>query len=134
MSRSMRVIAVAVVALAACTNGQVDPVKVGGLEEKANAAIQSADPLVNAACNVVTGLDAGFHAVAAAGKVDANGVGYEKSVMQVHDALCTGGAPSDVADTLARLWYAASAISGITPTKAALPTTSPAPSRAPPRT
>jgi hypothetical protein len=112
-------IAAASAALAACTSGQIDPAKVGAAEQSADAALQSADPVIDAACKAVTNLDGGFQTVATSGAVDATGVAYEKSVMQIHDALCTGSAPSDVADALSRLWYAASAITGVTPGKAA---------------
>lgn len=105
----------AVLAVMACTGGQIDPTKTVALGQKATAAIQSADPVIGAACQVVANLDGGFQAVVAAGKVDATGQTYEKSVMQIHDALCTGGPPGDVADALARLWYAAGAITGVTP-------------------
>jgi hypothetical protein len=120
--------AAAMLVLAACSSGQIDPVKLAAAEQRASAAIQSADPVIAAACTVVSSLDTGFQATAAAGKVDATGIAYEKTVMQIHDALCTGGAPSNVADTLARLWYAASAITGVTPGKAAADATAPSPS------
>lgn len=109
------VAACGVLALVACTGGEFDPTKTAALAQNANAAIQSADPVIDAACRVVTSLDGGFQAVALAGKVDATGQNYEKSVMQIHDALCAGGPPDNVADTLARLWYAAGAITGVTP-------------------
>jgi hypothetical protein len=115
--RRIATVAGALIALAACTNGQIDPGKVAGAENQVDSAIQSVDPVINAACNAVTGLDRGFQTVAAAGKVDATGIAYEKTVMQIHDALCDGGAPANIGDTLARLWYAASAITGVTPTK-----------------
>ena len=47
--------------------------------------------------------------------LDGQGIAYEKTVMQVHDDLCSGGSPANVADALARLWYAGTAIAGLTP-------------------
>jgi hypothetical protein len=105
----------ALLLLAACTGGQIDPAKVAGAEQRADAAVQAADPVIDAACNAVANLDAGFRGVAAAGTVDAKGIAYEKTIMQVHDELCGGAAPANVAEALARLWYAASAIAGLTP-------------------
>ena len=104
----------ALLLLAACTSGQINPAKVAGAEQRADAAVQAADPVIDAACKTVANLDAGFRDVAAAGTIDANGIAYEKTIMQVHDALCGGAAPANVADALARLWYAASAIAGLT--------------------
>jgi hypothetical protein len=101
--------------LAACTGGQIDPTKVADAEQRADAAVQAADPVIDAACKAVANLDAGFRDVAAAGTVDAKGIAYEKTIMQVHDELCGGAAPANVAEALARLWYAASAIAGLTP-------------------
>jgi hypothetical protein len=108
-------VVVAMLLLAACTGGQIDPAKVAGAEQRADAVVQAADPVIDAACKAVANLDAGFRDVAAAGTVDAKGIAYEKSIMQVHDQLCGGGAPANVADALARLWYAASALAGLTP-------------------
>ncbi len=108
-------VVVAVLLLAACTGGQIDPAKVAGAEQRADAAVQATDPVIDAACKAVANLDAGFRDVAAAGTVDAKGIAYEKSIMQVHDELCGSSAPANVADVLARLWYAASAIAGLTP-------------------
>ena len=101
--------------LGACTGGQIDPAKVAGAQQRADAAVQAADPVIDAACKAVADLDAGLHDVAAAGNVDAKGIAYEKSIMQVHDELCGGAAPANVAEALAKLWYAASAIAGQTP-------------------
>jgi hypothetical protein len=113
MSRGL--VAAAVLALAACTGGQIDTAKVASAEQRADAAVQAADPVIDAACRAVTNLDATFRAVAANGSVDAKGIAYEKTVMQVHDDLCGGGSPANVADALARLWYAASAVAGLMP-------------------
>jgi len=113
MRRSL--VAAAVLALAACTGGQIDTAKVADAGRRADAAVQAADPVIDAACKVVTNLDATFRAVAANGSVDAKGIAYEKTVMQVHDDLCSGGSPANVADALARLWYAGTAIAGLTP-------------------
>jgi len=108
-------VVIAALLLAACTSGQIDPAKVAGAEQRADAAVEAADPVIDAACKAVANLDAGFRGVAAAGSVDAKGIAYEKSIMQVHDELCGGSAPANVAEALARLWYAASAIAGLTP-------------------
>jgi hypothetical protein len=105
----------ALLALAACTGGQIDTAKVATAEQRVDAAIQAADPVLDSACKAVTNLDAAFRRVAANGSVDAKGIAYEKTVMQIHDDLCSGGSPANVADALARLWYAASAIAGLTP-------------------
>ena len=107
-------VAAAVLLLAACTSGKIDQVKVAGAEQRADAAVQAADPVIDAACKAVANLDAGFREVAAGGSVDAKGIAYEKTIMQVHDELCAGTAPANVADALAKLWYAASAIGGLT--------------------
>jgi hypothetical protein len=103
--------------LAACMGGQIDAAKVAEVERRADAAVRAADPVIDAACKAVANLDAGFRDVAAAGTVDAKGIAYEKTVMQVHDELCGGAAPENVAEALARLWYAASAIAGVTPSR-----------------
>ena len=113
--RCVPMTAVVLLALAACSNGQIDPVKIAGAEQRADAVVQSADPVIDAACKAIVSLDSTFHTVAAHGGVDAKGVAYEKTVMQIHDELCGGGPPANVADALARLWYAASAIAGLTP-------------------
>jgi hypothetical protein len=105
----------AVLALAACTGGQIDTAKVADAAQRADAAVEAVDPVIDGACKAVTNLDAAFRTVAANGSVDAKGIAYEKTVMQVHDDLCNGGSPANVADALARLWYAASAIAGLMP-------------------
>src|SRR5690242_15162242 len=105
----------ALLLLAACTGGQIDSAKLAGAEQSADAVVQAADPVIDAACKTVAALDVAFRDVAAAGTVDAKGIAYEKTIMQVHDELCGGGAPANVADALAKLWYAASAIGGLTP-------------------
>ena len=112
----IRVLVVAaLLGLVACTGGQIDTAKVADAEQRADAAVKAADPVIDGACKAVSNLNAAFRAVAANGSVDAKGIAYEKTVMQVHDDLCSGGSPANVADALARLWYAASAIAGLVP-------------------